>query len=84
MRGIVELKNVELEARKLKRGQLLPDGIYKTYSADEFEYERIYVINGRVVYSTPSESQDLGKATKTNLIQQIRETDKWRKQVMGY
>lgn len=84
MRGFIEVKNVELESRGLRKGQLLPDGIYKSYSADEFEYERIYVIKGRVVYSTPSESQDLGKATKTNLIQQIRETDKWRKQVMGY
>lgn len=84
MRGYVEVKNVELEARGLKKGQVLPDGIYKMYSSDEFEYENICVINGRVVYTTPSEYQDFGKATKTNLIQQIRKTDKWRKQVWGY
>lgn len=61
------LRDLEKEAMKAKKGQVLPDGIYLDESKNSIFPCHVIVKGGEVYYEDECNVQNDGPATKTNV-----------------
>lgn len=67
LRGDLKHRDFEKEAAKLKKGQVLPDGLYLDESDNSYYACQVVVENGEIYFHDEYDHQNKGLATKTNL-----------------